>query len=336
MKRASKPTDEKKRLDALYEYHILDTPTEGIFDIITSIASRVCHTPIGSITLIDENRQWFKSNIGLEETEIARDISFCSHTILQSHILEVPDAKLDDRFHDNPLVTSDPHIRFYAGMPLLNPAGYKLGALCVIDRKPKELTAEQKDTLKDLSAIVMKLFENKKEVNLHLQKLKQIENELQEHKVFSDQILNSALNGIITFDENGIIHTVNPAIATIFHYASNELIGKDLRVILPTFDYTTPAEKLYETTGLTKSNETLILELFISFMQCQAKKMEVGFIRDITQFKAVERMKNELIGITSHELRTPLTSIKGSLQLLLGGMLENEKKKMQNHCWKLL
>ena len=163
MKIAPLPSNEEERLTALAEYKILDTASEKIFDMITSIAAEVCGVPMCFITILDRERQWFKSNKGLENVEeTPRDISFCSHAILDSKIMEVVDAEKDDRFFDNPLVSGEPHIRFYAGMPLMNQEGFKLGTLCVLDNVPKQLSDKQKKILQFLSNIVISYFEVKK------------------------------------------------------------------------------------------------------------------------------------------------------------------------------
>ena len=141
------PPSEERRLAALYEYHLLDTPSEDLFDAFTRLAAQLCDTPISLITLVDRNRQWFKSTVGLDLRETLRDVAFCAHTILGEGIHEVRDAAADPRFADNPLVTGEPGIRFYAGYPLRSSDGEAIGTVCVIDRRPRALTEEQRTTL---------------------------------------------------------------------------------------------------------------------------------------------------------------------------------------------
>jgi len=156
---AAKPVNEAGRIAALDRYAILDSDPEQLFDDLTLLASFVCNTPIALISLIDEDRQWFKSRVGMAASETSRDIAFCSTAILQSDVFVVPDALNDDRFRENPLVVSDPHIRFYAGAPLVNEDGYALGTLCVVDRAPRELAPEQKEALQALSRLVLAQLE---------------------------------------------------------------------------------------------------------------------------------------------------------------------------------
>jgi GAF domain-containing protein len=157
--RAPLPANEKKRLKVLWQYEVLDTVPEEVFDDLTELAARICQAPIALITLVDENRQWFKSKIGISVNETSRDVSFCGHAILQSDLFIVPDATRDDRFSRNPLVTTDPKIRFYAGAPLVTPDGHALGSLCVIDKVPRELNNDQKQALRVLARHVMTQLE---------------------------------------------------------------------------------------------------------------------------------------------------------------------------------
>jgi GAF domain-containing protein len=150
---------EARRLKVLWQYDVLDTVPEEMFDDLTELAARICEAPIALISLIDEDRQWFKSKIGVTINETSRDISFCSRAIQQEDLFIVPDATLDERFANNPLVISDPKIRFYAGAPLITPDGYALGTLCVIDKVPRELNNEQKQALRVLARHVMTQLE---------------------------------------------------------------------------------------------------------------------------------------------------------------------------------
>jgi GAF domain-containing protein len=152
-------SNDRERVEALQKYQILDTEPEQGFDDLTLLASFICKTPIALISLVDEKRQWFKSRIGMKPSETPRDIAFCSVAIQQPEVMVVPDTLKDDRFRDNPFVTSDPKIRFYAGAPLINEDGYALGTLCVIDKCPREMTPDQKEALQALSRLVLAQLE---------------------------------------------------------------------------------------------------------------------------------------------------------------------------------
>jgi len=154
MKTPPRPETETARLRALRALQILDTPPEERFDRYTRLASRLFSVPIALVSLVDQERQWFKSRVGLELTEGPRSTSFCGHAIHGEAPLVVRDTALDDRFHDNPLVTGEPHIRFYAGVPLRGPQGLPMGTLCVIDREPREFDEGDLAALVDLASLV--------------------------------------------------------------------------------------------------------------------------------------------------------------------------------------
>jgi GAF domain-containing protein len=157
--KAGLPENEVARLEALRQYNILDSAPEQAFDDITKIAAFICGTPIAIMSLIDRERQWFKSKIGLEDNQTPREQAFCAYTILEPKLMEVEDARTDNRFVDNALVLGAPNIRFYAGAPLLTPDGSALGSLCVIDRHPRKLSVEQKSCLETLAHFVMTTLE---------------------------------------------------------------------------------------------------------------------------------------------------------------------------------
>lgn len=154
MKTPPLPPDETSRQASLAALHILDTPMEERFERITRLAKRSFNVPIVAISLIDNSRQWFKSVQGLPVNETPRDVSFCGHAILDNDTMVVLDAMLDPRFHDNPLVTGDPSIRFYAGCPVHAPDGAAIGTLCLIDRVPRQLDSHDLQALKDLAHMV--------------------------------------------------------------------------------------------------------------------------------------------------------------------------------------
>jgi GAF domain-containing protein len=163
---AASPLTEAARLAALNRYAILDSEPEESFDDLVILAAHICRTPIAMLSLVDENRQWFKSKVGVRVEETARDISFCSHAIQQDGLFVVRDALEDARFKENPLVQGEPNIRFYAGAPLINEDGFALGTLCVVDREPRELNDEQREALAALSRLTLRQMELRKNLQL--------------------------------------------------------------------------------------------------------------------------------------------------------------------------
>ncbi len=239
------PDKEYERLNALNGYHLLDTLPEEDFDNITYIASVICQTPISLISLVDKERQFFKSHFGLSVNETSRDISFCAHAINQPQLIfEIEDARLDERFHDNTQVTGSPNAVFYAGIPLVDANGYALGTLCVIDQKPRKLTIEQKEALTKLSKQVMFIIEARQK--------KIIEKEL---KLFDFAFNNSAMP-ITLAKEDSSIYYINEAAASNLGYTLEELKGKKIIEIDDSFDKDKWTQYWLEI----KSKETLSIE----------------------------------------------------------------------------
>jgi PAS domain S-box-containing protein len=504
------PPDEPERLDVLRSYRILDTPPEEAFDDLVRLASRICGTPIGLVSFVDEHRQWFKARIGLGVSETPREFSFCAQGLAASGPFVVKDARADERFASNPLVTGEPHIRFYAGAPLRTPSGHCLGAMCVIDHVPRELSPEQLDALEILSREVVSRLELRRHVlelsravesyergalerqrvegyqaaqqgatqalaeglnvedtiprvleaiaeaqawdfgalwrrDAHSQVLQVVATwsddpeataafdassraitgtrgvglpgriweagefvyvaDLQSDPNFlrapaaaraglrqglgfpvslggdvlgvleffagemtapteelqrvlqglgtqvaqflerdaSDlarrandarmrSVIENMLEGLIVVNGRGLVESVNPAAEQIFGYPAWEIVGQPLKILLPhsvagqadkflADAYQRAIGRVTEWEGRRKSGDVFRFELSLYEFLSPDGRLLAGHVRDISDRQKLERMKKEFVATVSHELRTPLTSIRGSLSLLVSGVL---------------
>ncbi|MBU1689183.1 MAG: PAS domain S-box protein [Gammaproteobacteria bacterium] len=450
------PANEARRLEVLRALCILDTPPEERFDRITRVAQHLFDVPFALISLVDADRQWFKSCQGLSATETPRSISFCGHAILSENTFVVANALDDPRFADNPLVTDAPHIRFYAGHPLKAGDGSRLGTLCIIDSKPRDFSAEILALLADLARSV--------ELELNQQTLVEATVSIDAGHQQLQAVLESVVDGIITIDDHGIMVSFNRAAGQIFGYSADEVIGRNIKMLMPEpyhgehdgylhnfrssgvkkiigigrevsgkrkdgsifpmdlavsemwigqkrmftgivrditernlaiqarrddearlaaildnvldgiitigergniGSFNKAAEKIFgyaaaevignnvkmlmpepyhsehdgylhnyvstgkkkiigigrQVVGRRKDGSTFPMDLAVSAMQLVDKRMFTGIVRDITERVKVEQMKSEFISTVSHELRTPLTSIRGSLGLIVGGVV---------------
>ncbi len=317
------PPDESRRLQALHELRLLDTPPEERFERIVRTAARVFHVPIALVTLLDAHRQWFKARVGLEAPETPRGISFCGHAILSPGAFVVSDAHADTRFADNPLVTGAPHIGFYAGQPVRAPDGSRVGTLCVIDRRPRDFSDADKSALSDLAAWV--------EAEFTALTVREARTALAQQQRFFE--LSVDMLGILGLD--GTLRRVSRAWSRTFRRTEEELLG------LPLLHLVHPEDRASVAEHLARAAEGAPLVSFEHrcngcgeerWLQWNAvPHVEEGILyavaRDVTEAKRleaerrqVERMKNEFVSTVSHELRTPLTSIRGALGLLSGGM----------------
>ena len=230
------PHNEKERLELLHALELLDSPPEVCFDRITRLVARTLGVPIALVSLVDEERQWFKSRIGIDATETPRDISFCSHTIVLPRPLVVADAQQDERFFDNPLVAGAPHIRFYAGVPIVSSAGLPLGTLCAVDQQPRELSTAELETLCDLAEILSQEVQQR-ELLLHARtQLQKSGSLLLNHEARYRAMFELALVGIAIVAPDGAWLSINNALCEIVGYTPDELMQVTFR------DITHPAD----------------------------------------------------------------------------------------------
>jgi len=296
MRKPDFPLDEAQRLQTLCDLQVLDTPAEERFDRLTRIATAVFKAPIALVSLVDSDRQWFKSCQGLDASETPRDISFCGHAILSDEVFYIPNALLDERFADNPLVTGAPNIRFYAGAPLSMVSGHSVGTLCVIDNKPHQHTPEELQVLRDLADCV--------EQELQQQCFRDAVQTLGDHSSYLSAVLETVIDGIITIDELGTIQTVNPAAEELFGYSADEMQGRNVNMLMPE-PYASGHDGYLrnymksghakiigsgrEVEGRRKDGSTFPMELAVTEMSQHGSRNFVGIVRDISERKEAER-----------------------------------------------
>lgn len=239
MTEAPRPANEPERLRVLRELLVLDSPPEAMFDRIAQLASDVCGAPIALISLVDDERQWFKANVGLPGVaQTPRSLAFCAHTILQDDVFEVADATHDSRFADNPLVTDEPRIRFYAGAPLVAEGGAHIGSLCVIDHHARRLDDAQLHMLRSLAALVCDALTMRRDlIDKSLAVRSRHEQALQESETHYRAIVEEQLEMISLAQPDGTLSYVNPAYAAPFKCRPAEMIGRSL------FDFIEPADR---------------------------------------------------------------------------------------------
>jgi PAS domain S-box-containing protein len=308
-------------------------PSVEAFHELTELAAQICNAPAATISIVEEQRQWSMSRIGFAPAETERLLSFCTHAIQQSDILIVPDATRDERFAENPLVVGEPFVRFYAGMPLVAPEGVALGALCVLDSVPRELSDSQKQALRVLSRQVVGQMELRRHVR-----------ELESSETGRSTILESALDGIIMLNHEGRIIEFNPAAERIFGYTRAEAMGKSLaNTIIPpgqrevylrgleSFLRTGEAPIIgqhVETTAMRSDGTLFPVELSVVRSPGDTPPVFIGFIHDITERKHLEeqlRHSQKMEGIgqlasgVAHDFNNLLTVIQGNASLLLLG-----------------
>lgn len=340
--------DEQQRLAALKSYQILDTPAEEGFDRITRIVSASLDVPIALVSLIDDSRQWFKSCFGIDAQETSKEIAFCAHAIASPEPFIIYDAREDERFKNNPLVTGEPNIRFYAGIPLKTHDGQLIGTLCAIDTKPRTISEDQVKIIQDLAGLVMDEMDLRlanMQSQLDLKNKHQILNDLADSKEVLAAILDNTVDGMITINEMGLLETFNKAAENLFGYSPQEVIGRNVKILMPApyfsehdgylEQYKNSGHKKIigigrEVEGKRKDGSIFPMELAVADIQLSGRRFFAGIVRDISERKQIEqqlvtaasqaeqanRAKSDFLSRMSHELRTPLNVIVGFAQLL--------------------
>jgi two-component system, sensor histidine kinase and response regulator len=315
--KAPLPENETARLEALQRYAILDTFPEQEFDDLSRLAALICGTPIALVSLVDADRQWFKSKVGIDDAETPREVAFCGHAILQREVMVVPDALADARFQGNPLVTDRPNVRFYAGAPLITQEGHALGTLCVLDRVPREITSGQKQALTALSRLVVAQIELRRSVfdqSLAIRERRRAQEEL-------DQLFTLSLDMLCIAGFDGYFKRINPAWEGTLGIPKEDLLSR------PYIEFVHPDDReatINEARKMDQGELTISFEnryrsadgtyLWLLWNATPNKSLKLIFAvaRDITQRKHTERrlatgyaVTNLLANAESLELATP-------------------------------
>ena len=328
------PGDEELRLHALREYEILDTPPDPSLDHVTRLAASILRVPISLVSLIDSDRQWFKSKFGLLTDETGRDVSFCGHAILQDEVFVVPDASADPRFAGNPLVEGEPNIRFYAGAPLRTPDGYRIGTLCVIDTEPRDgLTEFEANALEAMAVLVVDEMELRQaERTVATQR-----NDLKRYY----EVMGASTDFMGLADPDGNVIGINPAGREMVGLGEDQdLTSLTIGALHPVHFHdvlfaeampTAMAEGSWRGRSVlltVDGGEVPIDQVILCHRDDDGKiayfstiARDVSDRSEVSRLRDVEIMKDEFVSTVSHELRTPLTSIIASLGLLADGVI---------------
>ncbi len=291
---APRPATEDERLAALHDLNLVGTPAEERFDRITRIAQRLFGVPIALISLVDTNRQWFKSCQGLSISETPRSMSFCAYALERRDPLIIPDATQDPRFADNPLVTGEMHIRFYAGQPLTGPSGHVFGTLCVLDTRPREMSTADVAALRDLSHWA--------EDELNAVELSRAYRIKEESETRLRAVMDNVVEGIVTFDVEHRIESINPAAEQMFGYSAAEVAGRDGAILFEPADWDMLSVLLSgeiktngrdqgvrrDAVGRTRNGATFPMETALSAVLLNGQRHSIVLVRDITERQQAE------------------------------------------------
>ena len=330
MLKASTPSDEAERLESLRNLSILDTPPEERFDRITRLLAHFFQMPIAAVSLIDSDRVWLKSRVGTHFVNIPRENSFCGHVIASGEMIVVSDVLEDERFADNPYVRNAPHIRSYFGVPLMGPGGHPVGALCMVDQKPRHLSSADAKALISLAAIAGN--------ELAAVDLNRAVAEQSRREKWVRMLLNHLPSGVILLDECRVVESYNPAAEQLFGASLSGLVGADAGT-LTTDDLSRfssmgigdDGSYTQEATGRRTDGSLFPMEVSVTPTHLGGKKKYAVMVRDMTAKKAEEarrqvgeERRQKYYSSAAHELRSPLGSLSGFANMLAKRQLPEE------------
>ncbi len=337
------PPNENERLNVLHALNLLDTPPEEVFDRITRLVARVLDVPIALVSLVDTDRQWFKSRVGLDAIETPRELAFCAHAIVQTSPMIVPDATLDERFADNALVTSNPNIRFYAGVPLRSVSGLSIGTLCAIDSKPRKLNADEINILIDLAAVISKEVQMREAMILSQATSELAKKAVETIEARFRTVFERAGVGIALVAPDGGWLRVNDALCQIVGYSQDELVkltfqdithpddlDSDLYLLRQLIDDEIDRYQL-EKRYITKSGNTIWIQLIVTKQMSPQGELEyfVSIIKDIQKRKEAEVSLTELRKDLENRAETRTRDLRLANEMLSSSMAQQLQSEQE-------
>jgi len=329
--------DEQRRLAALGRYGVLDTELEDGFEDLVRIASHVVGARAVTISFVGADRVWFGARLGVEVAEAPRAHSFCDRVVAHGGQMVVPDARADERFSSSSADCFASEVGLWVGTPLRSSDDFIIGSLCAFDDRAREPSDQELELLAAIARQIESQLELRREA---LAKADEATSAMRATEAIEEgaarmrAVLDTALDGIITIDERGMIESFNPSAARTFGYSPEEVVGSNVRCLMPSpfrdehdsyleaYRRTGKATVIgsgREVVGLRKDGTTFPLDLAVSEVCFRDQRVFVGIVRDISDRKLAEQAKDEFVSTVSHELRTPLTSIAGALRLIEGG-----------------
>ena len=337
------PPNENERLNVLHALNLLDTPPEEVFDRITRLVARVLDVPIALVSLVDTDRQWFKSRVGLDAIETPRELAFCAHAIVQTSPMIVPDATLDERFADNSLVTSNPNIRFYAGVPLRSVSGLSIGTLCAIDSKPRKLNADEINILIDLAAVISKEVQMREAMILSQATSELAKKAVETIEARFRTVFERAGVGIALVAPDGGWLRVNDALCQIVGYSQDEFVkltfqdithpddlDSDLYLLRQLIDDEIDRYQL-EKRYITKSGNTIWIQLVVTKQMSPQGELEyfVSIIKDIQERKEAEASLTELRKDLENRVETRTRDLRLANEMLSSSMAQQLQSEQE-------